>query len=76
MALIRSFQLEKDLEALACEYCPEDRRRPHAALYDALACSLLLLRWVKDPQFAEGELSWFLCGKDESQSSEILFSES
>ena len=42
--LISLFKLEESLNQLAQEYCPKERIRYHCALYDALACALLLQR--------------------------------
>lgn len=44
MSLIRQFSLQAPLDDLAATHCPPDRRKPHCALYDALASALLLLR--------------------------------
>ena len=46
-ALVQAFEIEPDLESLATEHCPEERRKPHCALYDALASALLLLQFRK-----------------------------
>jgi hypothetical protein len=42
MDLIQEYSLQDLLRREASEYCPPDRACPHAALYDALAASLLL----------------------------------
>ena len=42
--LISLFGLEESLNQLAQEYCPKERIGYHCALYDALACALLLQR--------------------------------
>ena len=42
-ALVKTFDLGSRLETLANAYCPGDRRKPHCALYDALASALLLI---------------------------------
>jgi DNA polymerase-3 subunit epsilon len=42
--LVAAFSLGDELDGLASAHCPVARRRPHCALYDALASSLLLLR--------------------------------
>ena len=44
--------LQAELDALAAGYCPPERRRYHAALYDALAGALLLAALARDPQIA------------------------
>ena len=43
-SLVDLFGLQEELEQLAEKFCPENRSRPHCALFDALASSLLLLR--------------------------------
>jgi len=43
MALINTFQLSERLNDLAEIYCPEHRRKPHCALFDAFASTLLLV---------------------------------
>jgi DNA polymerase-3 subunit epsilon len=51
-SLIGATGLQPQLEDLAQRYCPEGRRRYHAALYDALAGALLLTSLARDPQLA------------------------
>lgn len=51
-ALVAAGGLQVELDALAMEHCPPDRRRYHAALYDALAGALLLVALARDPQLA------------------------
>jgi DNA polymerase III epsilon subunit-like protein len=40
--LIDAFNLSKSVDHLASKFCPQDRQKPHCALYDALASALLL----------------------------------
>jgi DNA polymerase-3 subunit epsilon len=47
MDLVRAFALEAELLALAATYCPSSRRRPHCALFDALAAALLLVNLAR-----------------------------
>lgn len=42
--------LQPELDRIAAEACPPERRRYHAALYDALAGALLLRALAQDPQ--------------------------
>ena len=49
-ALVAACGLQKELDAHAAAYCPPERRRYHAALYDALAGALLLGSLARDPQ--------------------------
>jgi DNA polymerase-3 subunit epsilon len=51
-ALVVAAGLQPELDTLAAEHCPADRRRYHAALYDALAGALLLAALARDPQVA------------------------
>jgi DNA polymerase-3 subunit epsilon len=50
--LVTAAGVQAELDVLAAEHCPADRRRYHAALYDALAGALLLARLARDPQIA------------------------
>lgn len=47
--LTTAFSMEKELSALAERHCPQDRRKPHCALYDALAAALLWQRLACEP---------------------------
>jgi len=51
-ALVTAAGVQGELEELAVGHCPPDRRRYHAALYDALAGALLLMALARDPQIA------------------------
>ncbi len=51
--LVAACGLQPGLDALAAQHCPPDRRRYHAALYDALAGAVLLTRLAQDPQLAQ-----------------------
>lgn len=51
-SLVAALGLQTELDALASEYCPPDRRRYHAALYDALAGARLLAALACDHQVA------------------------
>jgi DNA polymerase III epsilon subunit-like protein len=51
-ALIGAMGLQAELEQVANRFCPVDRCRYHAALYDALAGALLLRSLARDPQIA------------------------
>ncbi|RXK55009.1 3'-5' exonuclease [Oleiharenicola lentus] len=52
--------LPGELEAAARRHCPPERRRYHAALYDALAGALLLASLLKRPEFSTATLPWLL----------------
>lgn len=58
--LVADFGLQAELDALAARHCPAERRRYHAALYDALAGALLLLALVRRPEFAGATIPWLL----------------
>ncbi len=51
--LVAASGLQAELDALAKEHCPPERRRYHAALYDALAGALLLASLAREPRLAE-----------------------
>ena len=51
-SLVAARDLQAELDALATIHCPPERRRYHAALYDALAGALLLGALARDPQLA------------------------
>lgn len=50
--LVAACGLQEELAAQAAVHCPPDRRRYHAALYDALAGALLLCALAREPQLA------------------------
>jgi DNA polymerase III epsilon subunit-like protein len=52
--------LQPELEAMARLHCPLERRRYHAALYDALAGALLLRALLVRPELAEATIPWLL----------------
>jgi DNA polymerase III epsilon subunit-like protein len=51
-AVVAALGLQSELDAIAAAECPPDRRRYHAALYDALAGALLLALLARDPRWA------------------------
>lgn len=51
-SLVATFGLQTALEAAAAVHCPPERRRFHAALFDALAGALLLAVLARDPATA------------------------
>lgn len=52
-ALVVATGLKGELEEVARQFCPSERCRYHAALYDALAGALLLRALARDPQLAQ-----------------------
>ncbi len=60
MDLVRGFSLEAELADLAATHCPSSRRRPHCALFDALAAALLLIRLAREPALTQASLGWLL----------------
>lgn len=52
--------LQRELETTARRYCPPERRRYHAALYDALAGALLLLHLLKRSELSTATIPWLL----------------
>jgi DNA polymerase III epsilon subunit-like protein len=51
-SLVTASGVQGELDTLAETHCPADRRRYHAALYDALAGALLLTALAHQPQLA------------------------
>jgi DNA polymerase III epsilon subunit-like protein len=58
--LVAAFGLQAKLDELAEAHCPPERRRYHAALYDALAGALLLGRLADEPTLAGQTCAWLL----------------
>lgn len=58
--LITACGLQADLDKRAGALCPPDRRRYHAALYDALAGALLLREFLRRPEGAAATIPWLL----------------
>ncbi|WP_221030600.1 3'-5' exonuclease [Actomonas aquatica] len=58
--LVGRMRLQNELDRVALELCPLDRRRYHAALYDALAGALLLRHLATEPEVAAQSLPWLL----------------
>lgn len=54
--LIQRNGLQIELDCLARVFCPVERRRYHAALYDALAGALLLLHLLRQPSWADATI--------------------
>lgn len=58
--LVRVGGLQPELDTLAALHCPAERRRYHAALYDALAGALLLRVLLQREEFAAATIPWLL----------------
>jgi DNA polymerase-3 subunit epsilon len=58
--LVAACGLQADLGAAAERHCPAGRRHFHAALYDALAGTLLLRGLLRRPEFAGATIPWLL----------------
>jgi DNA polymerase III epsilon subunit-like protein len=58
--LVRKSGLQPELEGLARQHCPAERRHYHAALYDALAGALLLRALLQRPELAAATIPWLL----------------
>ncbi|MCU0793162.1 MAG: 3'-5' exonuclease [Opitutaceae bacterium] len=58
--LVAAEGLQARLDALAAEFCPPERRRYHAALYDALAGTLLLERLAETPGWGDKSMRWLI----------------
>lgn len=66
-AVVEAFGYQKDLDALAARHCPSERCAYHAALYDALAAALLLVKLLEREEFSDASLVWLLqmsCGTE------------
>jgi DNA polymerase III epsilon subunit-like protein len=59
-ALVTDCGLQAELDRLAATHCSPERRRYHAALYDALAGTLLLSSLARQPSLAELSLTQLL----------------
>ena len=70
--LIAAFALGEKLAALAEQYCPARRRRPHCALFDALAAALLLARLAQEPSIANASLAWLLAQSVPPDQAEVI----
>lgn len=60
MDLVQTFSLEADLNQLAEQHCPKIRKRPHCALFDALASAKLLLQLAHTPGFEMLTAAWLI----------------
>lgn len=58
--LVARMGLQDELDAAARKHCPLERRRYHAALYDALAGALLLGALLRRPELANATIPWLL----------------
>ncbi len=58
--LVAVLGLQADLDAQAARHCPAERRRYHAALYDALAGALVLRALLQRPELAGATIPWLL----------------
>jgi DNA polymerase III epsilon subunit-like protein len=58
--LVATFGLQEELDTLAKTHCPAERRRYHAALYDALASALLLVSLGRRAEFAKMTVPWMI----------------
>ncbi len=58
--LVTQFGLGAELAVAAERHCPPERRRYHAALFDALAAALLLRAVLARPDFEAATLPWLL----------------
>lgn len=57
-ACIAAFALQEKLDSTAQKFCPDNRRKWHCALYDAIACALLLLKISQFDGMANADISW------------------
>lgn len=59
-ALIELCGLSKILQQVGDRFCPPARRHYHCALWDALACALLLLHFIRQEEIQTKTLTWLL----------------
>jgi DNA polymerase-3 subunit epsilon len=59
-SLIKAFELQETLEDLARRHCPKNRCAYHCALFDALACAILLIQLMKNEALQPLTLQWLL----------------
>ena len=58
--LIKNFQLGEILSTLGKKFCPHTRNNFHCALFDAIACALLLLNFIRNVKSNTITLTWLL----------------
>ena len=58
--LIEMFNLREVLEKISRKFCPPARKNFHCALYDALACTLLFLNFIRQPEIQSKTFTWLL----------------
>lgn len=58
--LINFFQLNDVLEQLGRKFCPPQRKNFHCALFDTLACALLLLNFIRNIRSNQVNITWLL----------------
>lgn len=58
--LVEMFQLTEILANIAEKFCPSTRKNFHCALYDAIACSLLFLNFIRLPEIQSKSFDWLL----------------
>lgn len=59
-SVVTALGLQAALDGLAGEHCPAERCFYHAALYDALAGSVVLLNVLQRPELVEATIPWLL----------------
>lgn len=55
---VRAFGLQERLGEAAEKFCPPHRRKWHCALYDAMACALLLARFLEFDGMENADIAW------------------
>lgn len=58
--LISFFKLNEILEQLGRKFCPPQRKNFHCALFDTLACALLLLNFIRNIKSDQANITWLL----------------
>ncbi len=62
--VVEKLELVGELERCAEKFCPPDRRKYHCALFDALACALVLVKICSFDGFENVTLGWLLKQSD------------
>ena len=70
--LIQFCNLSEVLSQLSGKFCPPNRKKFHCALFDALACAILFLNFIRSEEGIEKNLLWLLQQSSPKSASEDL----
>jgi len=71
--VVNALGLTAELDARAAEFCPTDRRKWHCALYDAIACALILIKICSFDGFENVSQLWLLKHSNPTVSTQETF---